>query len=92
MTTGATVHRVRADGLAWQQVGDESVVLDLQSSVYYSGNPSGTVLWQRLVDGATIEQLVDALTGGFEVTPEQARGDVLDFLDELRAGGLLLAD
>lgn len=86
------MHRVRANGLAWQQVGDESVVLDLQSSVYFSGNPSGTSLWQRLVEGATTDQLVAALTDEFEVGPEQARGDVLDFLEELRAAGLLVAD
>ncbi len=89
MTPGEGVHLVRDEGLAWQQVGDESVVLDLRSSLYYSGNAPGTVLWSRLVEGATTEQLVEALTAEFDVEPGRARADVLAFLEELRARGLL---
>lgn len=84
------IHRIHLDDVTWQVVGDESVVLDLKSSVYYTGNVTATVLWGRLLEGATAGQLVDALTDEFEVERDQAQRDVAAFLDELRSAGFLI--
>jgi hypothetical protein len=81
--------RLRSDRLSWEIVGDEIVVLDLSRSEYLGLNPTGTALWQALADGATRDELVEALVQRFDVTSGQAAGDVDGFIAELIALELL---
>lgn len=81
--------RLRSEGLTWQQVDDELVVLDLDGSIYMSVNPEGTLLWHRLVEGAEIEELVVILRDTYAIDEPTARRDASSFVDELHARGLL---
>ena len=83
------VYRVRAAGVTWRQTDAEAVVLDLEESVYYGLNPLGTLLWKRLADGATREDLIDLLVAG-GAPAAAASEDVDAFLSELVSFGLLL--
>jgi len=85
----ATVYRLRHDAVTWREVDDEVVALDLVNSQYLGVNAAGRVLWMRLASGATEAQLIEALTGRFDVTPEGARVDVRLFLDNAAHRGLL---
>jgi hypothetical protein len=89
-STGQPVHRLRADRVDWRQVDGEVVALDRQSSQYLAINATGAVVWTELVEGATADQLVDAVTARFEVSPEQARRDVEGFLADLARRRLLV--
>jgi len=81
--------KLREGAVAWQQVDDETIMLDLRSSTYLGVNPSGTTLWSALVEGTTASEMVDRLTTEFEVSREQAAGDVDAFLADCRARDLL---
>jgi len=83
------VYRVRAAGVTWRQTDAEAVVLDLEESVYYGLNHLGTLLWKRLADGATREDLIDLLVAG-GAPAAAASEDVDAFLSELVSFGLLL--
>lgn len=76
------VERVRTDGVTWREVGDEIVVLHLNTSRYLSLNGTGALLWRRLADGgAEREELVDLLLATFEdVDKPTAASDVDTFL------------
>lgn len=50
---------------------------------------SGALLWERLEQGATEDELVEALLAEYEVEREQAEADVSRFISELRAKGIL---
>lgn len=84
-----TVYRLRGDGLIWRSFDDEGVVLDVDRSLYLGTNETATALWPRLREGATREQLVEALTAEFDVEEDVAGGDVDAFIAELRQHGLL---
>ncbi|MFI9639967.1 PqqD family protein [Micromonospora sp. NPDC051925] len=84
------VHRVDPTRVAWRQAGDEVVVLDTDRSVYFGLDRAGTLLWHRLVDGATQHDLVTTLVDDATVDRDQATADVTAFLDDLRRHGLLL--
>lgn len=75
--------RLRREGLAWSDVGGETVLLDLNSSTYFSAQGSGSFLVAHLADGSTEDALVEKLVDHFEVDPETARADVLEFLKQL---------
>ena len=65
----------------WREVDGEIVALELKDSVYYAVGGSGNVLWRRLAEGATRDELVDVITAEFDgVDPELVRVDVDEFL------------
>lgn len=88
-TGGGLPIRLRRQELEWVSVEGEVVVLDAGRSVYLNVNPSGAVMWQALIEGATRAQLVEALRGGFAIDQAQAERDVENFLGQLADLGLL---
>lgn len=53
---------------------------------------SGALLYRRLKDGCTRDELVAALTEEYEVSAEEAGRDTDAFLDQMRQLNMLLED
>lgn len=81
--------KLRDNAVAWQQVEGETILLDVATSTYLGVNRSGSALWPALAEGATRDQLVGRICETYEVTEEQARDDVDDFLRMCRDRDLL---
>lgn len=81
--------RLREHDLAWSEVGEEVVLLDLNTSVYFSTQGTGSFLLARLAEGATEEELVDQLVAHYEVDVATARADTAAFLRQLEEKSLL---
>jgi Coenzyme PQQ synthesis protein D (PqqD) len=81
--------RIRHHELSWKTVDDEVVALDLATGTYFSANPSGSRLWERLSEGCDRADLILALVTEYEISEKQAERDVDGFLDELRRNALL---
>jgi hypothetical protein len=81
--------RLRTDDISWRKVGDSIVILDLASSAYLSVNGTGTLIWDRLTQGATMDQLIADVLAGFEVDEPQARKDIETFVESLRTRSLI---
>ena len=80
--------RLVAD-IDWREIDGEVVILDRREGRYLAVNPSGTVLWPALVEGASEDSLVDRLAGRYSIDRDRARADVREFLDWLTGQGLL---
>jgi hypothetical protein len=75
------LYRVRAD-LAWRDVAEEVVVLEIDQGEYFSINSTGSALWHQLSDGAVPAQsLVAHLRATYDIDTEQAESDVTSFLE-----------
>ncbi len=76
-----------------RQVGDEVFVLTAKSEMHWMKNDSASFIWGALVDagpqGLTVDALVLRLTADFEIGPEAASRDVLDFIADLERVGLV---
>lgn len=72
-----------------QQVGEESVLLDLRSECYFGLDPVGTRMWAALTEASTIEAAFAELRGMYEVEPERLRGDLEKLVEKLVEQGLL---
>jgi hypothetical protein len=70
-------------------VDGEVVVLDLAQSEYYGINGSGTPLWHALQEGATAAELAGILMTTYSLSAEVAESDAAEFVNALRARGLL---
>ncbi len=76
--------KLKEPDVVWREVGDEIVILDTRSSEYLSLNDSGAVLWARLSDGATDQDLRQELVSKFGIDEDLAERDVNEFLASLR--------
>ena len=72
-----------------RQVGDETVILDLASGMYFGLDPVGAKIWQLLSDGHQIDAVVTALHGEYDVPEERLRQDVDSLVNELVSRGLI---
>jgi len=53
---------------------------------------SGCLLWKRLQNDCTEEDLVQAILAEYEIDAETARADVKEFLQKMDKAGILLKD
>ena len=77
-----------------RQVLDETMAIPVgQTALRFNGmillNDVSKVIWQCLEQETDVANIVKAVTDSFEVSPEEARLDILEFVDKLRALQLL---
>jgi len=85
----AARYRLRKNGVSWRELDGQIVVLDLESSKYVTVSGAGAVIWEHLVPGASIDEIVDALVEVFDIDQATARADTEAFLEDLRQRNLL---
>ena len=75
-----------------RQVMDEIVAIPVGNQ-RVSGmillNPVSAEIWKALEQETDVEGIVSAVTDAFDVSPEEARADILELLEQLRNAGLL---
>ena len=73
----------------FSNIDGEVIILSQQEESYLSLDPTGSRIWHLLADTLTLDQLVDLLTEEYEVSAEECRADVQDFLEDMVARGLI---
>jgi hypothetical protein len=68
----------------------ETVLLNLESGVYFTLNAAGTVVWELLAAGRTLEEVLSALCARYDISEETARADLTALLAQLCQEGLVL--
>jgi hypothetical protein len=67
----------------------ETVLLSMQSAMYYGLDEVGSRIWELVREPIRVSALRDAITAEYDVEPERCELDVLGFLRELAANGLI---
>ena len=70
-------------------VGDETVLLDLSSGIYFGLDGVGKRIWEIVAEGRSLEETVMVITAEFEVNEAQAQTDLIAFVEYLVERGLL---
>ena len=70
-------------------VDDETVLLNLEGGLYFGVDQVGHRIWELTGEGKTLQEIVDAIVAEYDVSREQAEGDVLAFAEPLVERGLL---
>jgi hypothetical protein len=73
----------------FRHLQDELVVLELKRGVYFGLDPIGTRIWQVLGEERSLRDVLAMLVEEYEVEEAQGAEDVLGFVQELQAQGLL---
>jgi len=70
-------------------MAEEAVVLNVKNGVYYGLDPIGVVIWKLVQMGATVEQVVNAVTSEYDVDREKCARDMIDFFGNMESYGLI---
>ena len=79
-----------AGNVAWRRVAEEVVVLDLDTSVYYSFNHSGARIWELLAESLAPRQVAARVAEEYDEAAALVARDVEALLKQLRAEKLLV--
>ena len=84
--------RVRvAPDVMFRLVGEEGVLLNLNTEMYLGLNLVGTRMWSVLGSASSIQAAYDELLQEYDVEPAQLRADLEEFIDQLLAQKLIEA-
>lgn len=72
-----------APDVLFRVVGDEGVLVNLNTQLYLGLNPVGTRMWSLLSSASSIQAAYDELLREYEVQPAQLRSDLEEFIDQL---------
>jgi len=70
-------------------VGDETVLLDLASGIYFGLDGVGKKIWESVGEGLSLGEAAAAIASEFEVEEAQAQADLIQFATDLVERGLL---
>ena len=70
-------------------VGDETVLLDLESGIYFGLDGVGKRIWESVGEGLSLGETAAAIASEFEVEETQAQAALIEFATDLVERGLL---
>jgi len=84
-------YRVNDDKTAWQGMDGEAVVINTDTSAYYSLNPPGSRIFEMLAAGPhTLDELSKDAAETYGVPVEEATGEIAALLEALLDEGLIV--
>jgi hypothetical protein len=72
-----------------QEIGGESVILNLASERYYGLDDVGTKMWAAITTRESIQEAYEALLAHFDVDAERLRNDLQELIEKLVENGLV---
>ena len=72
-------------------VGDETMLLDLETGTYFTLNPVGTLVWRGLERAESVDQIVERIVSEYDAPAAQVKSDVAQLLGDLTRRGLVLS-
>jgi hypothetical protein len=72
-----------APDVLFRLVGEEGVLVNLNTELYLGLNPVGTRMWSVLGSTNSIQAAYDQLLQEYEIDPAQLRADLEEFIDQL---------
>ena len=85
---------IRSQAVVSRRVAGETLIVPVRGKVgdlasIYSFNETGSLIWQSLESPRNLAELIHAVEQEYEVSPEQARRDVTQFLNDTLSVGLV---
>jgi ABC-type Fe3+-hydroxamate transport system substrate-binding protein len=78
-----------AKHVAWRKVDDEVVVLDLETSIYYSLNPTASEIWELIGKGLNEEEIAEEMAERYGQSVKKLKKDVAGLIKKMKKESLL---
>lgn len=87
----------RRDGYVLREIMGEYILIPVSmkngaSSQVATLNEGGKFLWELLERERSIDELVEEMTREYDVSAEEARTDILEFVNHLKINSLLITE
>ena len=79
----------RSDDVNAAHVGEEMVMMRLESDYYYGMDDIGRSVWELLEEPMSAADLCERLKTEYQVLQEQCEADLLEFLTKLQEEGIV---
>ncbi len=79
----------QAPQIAWRNIAGRAVLLKAPMSSLHTLNKVGEFIWGLLEKPRSVAEIREAVCGRFEIGPEEAERDALEFLSKLEAQELI---
>ena len=77
-------YSVNSGVATWRVLDGEAVIINNQTSYYYSLNRTGTFVWNLLVDNEmTLDEIVENVSSTYGLDGDEIKGDITSILDNL---------
>jgi hypothetical protein len=83
-----TLVRVPKD-VVFRELDGEAVILNLESGMYFGLDAIGTRIWRLVEEYGSLRAVWEAMQREFEAPGEALQSDLLTFINELSAKGLV---
>ena len=70
-------------------LGGETILLSMQSAMYYGLDGVAARVWELVHEPTRVADICDVIKNEYDVQPDRCEADVLDFLRQLSARGLI---
>jgi hypothetical protein len=80
-----------SDSVVWTDLGDEVVILNLDTGIYFGLEHVGARTWKLIADGRTRQEVLQTIAVEYETSDEQAEQDLEELVGELSQEGLIKA-
>lgn len=84
-----SILRVSSPGIISEVIGDEAVIVNLDSGAYYSVSGAGTEIWSVAQHGGTVAEAIQYVAGCYSGSEGDFVTAVTSFVQELHAEGLI---
>ena len=75
--------------IAWRQVADEAVILNVESQVYYSLRGAGLRMWELIGDRKSAAEIGRLLAREYDASEDAVLRDYADLICKLRKESLV---
>ena len=73
----------------WQDVIDDVVILSTENAQYFGAETTGAMIWRLLEAPTSIAAICENLIQQFDVDKASCEAEVLEFVGQLKAAGLI---
>jgi hypothetical protein len=90
MTIGSGEHLVCNPNVTFQRLGDELVVVNLESDMIYTLNATAGIVWELLQNGSNVDDVRRRLLADYDVGEETVARNLSKAITKMREFGLLV--
>lgn len=80
----------RSEGVTYQTVGEEAILIRMDTGTYFSMNNIGTEFWQMLDGIQTMQQHAETIAEKYDVDVAMVLGDLLELAGKMDEENLLI--
>ncbi|QXP82899.1 PqqD family protein [Methylococcus sp. ANG] len=78
-----------SEEVVFEKVGDEMVLLNLETGAYFGLNPSGSRMWELLVATKSPVRVVESMHHEYDVAVDVLEQDLANLISELKEKKLI---